>query len=92
METGEGLPWKPTEPCSTVLGGKVMGSIPEGAHLSLTLGGWGLRWPGLAGSGGSEVGRGELVPPSPAAWPAWMALDKHCLWALDLRTATAMAG
>lgn len=92
METGAGLSWKPTEPCSTVLGGKVMGSIPEGAHSSLTLGGRGLRGPGLAGSGGSEVRRGELVPASPAAWPAWMALDKRYLWALELGMTTAMAG
>lgn len=80
METGDGLSWKLTEPFSTVLGGKVMGSIPEGAHFSLTLGGWGLRGPGLVGSGGSEVGRRELVPPSPAAWPVWMAFCGLWSW------------
>lgn len=56
-----------------------MGSLPEGAYLSKT------RWVqyGLAGSErGKQVGRGELVPSSPAVGPAWMVLNKPCFCGL----------
>lgn len=69
---GDGLPLRPTEPCSTALGRKVMGSLPEGAHLSPQPGKWGLRlgqaWRRVVKRGGG----GELVP-SNLQWvlPGW---------------------